>query len=69
MFILNDDMSIYVTRGDMVAFNVGAVDQNGNAYVFKPGDVVRFKVVEKKNYDNVVFQRDLAVEAETTSVM
>ena len=68
MFILNDDMSIYITRGDTAVISVDATDQNGNAYVFQPGDVVRFKVVEKKNYDNVVLQRDLAVEAVTTRV-
>lgn len=60
MFVLNDDLSIYVTRGDIVFFNVGAED-DGQAYTFKAGDVVRIKVYGKKAADNVVLQKDFPV--------
>ena len=60
MFVLNDDLSIYVTRGDIVFFDVGAED-GGQAYTFKAGDVVRLKVYGKKAADNVVLQKDFPV--------
>lgn len=60
MFVLNDDLSIYVTRGDIVFFDVGAEDA-GQAYTFKAGDVVRLKVYGKKAADNVVLQKDFPV--------
>ena len=60
MFQINDDMSIYVTRGDIVAFTVTAKD-NGKNYKFQPGDVVRLKVFGKKDAENVVLQKDFPV--------
>ena len=56
MFVLNDDLSIYATRGDIVFFTVSA-EQNGKTYTFKAGDLIRFKVYGKKNAKNVVLQR------------
>jgi hypothetical protein len=67
MFVINDDKSIYVTRGDAVVFNVKA--KLGEAeYVFRAGDVVRFKVFEKKKCDKVVLKKDVTVTEETTTV-
>ena len=60
MFVLNDDLSIYVTRGDIVFFNVYALD-NGQIYSFKPGDMVRFKVYGKKDAGRVVLQKNFPV--------
>lgn len=68
MFYINDDMSIYITRGDSAAFSVMA-DNHGATHTFKPGDVVRFKVTERKNCTNVVLQKDFAVEEETDTVI
>lgn len=67
MFQINEDMSIYVTRGDVVFFTVSA-DANGVPYTFKKDDVVRIKVTEKKNSKNVVLQKDFLVNAETEAV-
>lgn len=67
MFVVNDDLSIYVTRGDEAAFSVSAED-NGEAFVFHPGDIVRFKVFGKKDPGNVVLQKDVAVTDETLRV-
>ncbi len=67
MFTINSDSSIYVTRGDVAFFNVTA-QENGVAYKFQPGDVVRMKVTEKKNCDSVMFQKDFLVEGETETV-
>lgn len=60
MFTLNDDLSIYATRGDIVFFSVSAEDE-GKPYKFQAGDVVRIKVYGKKNAEDVVLQKDFPV--------
>lgn len=67
MFLINDDMSIYVTRGDSVFFTVRA-EENGEQYIFRVGDVLRFKAFSKKDCEDVVLSKDFPVEADTTSV-
>lgn len=67
MFVLNDDLSIYVTRGDIVFFSVKA-EQKGETYTFKAGDVMRVKVFGKKNAKNVVLQKDFPIVADCTEV-
>lgn len=63
MVIVSEDKTIQVTRGDTVVFTVSA-DIDGERVNFNPGDVVRFKVYEKKNANNVVLQKDFPIEAE-----
>ena len=60
MFTLNDDLSIYATRGDIVFFSVTA-EEDGKNYKFQPGDVVRIKVYGKKDAEDVVLQKDFPV--------
>lgn len=60
MFVLNDDLSIYATRGDIVFFTVTAKD-NGAPYTFKAGDIVRIKVYGKKDAESVFLQKDFPV--------
>lgn len=67
MFVVNEDNSIYATRGDIVFFSVSAED-NGSPYKFKAGDVVRIKIFGKKDAESVVLQKDFSVEAETEKV-
>ena len=67
MFTLNDDLSIYATRGDIVFFSVTA-EEDGKPYKFQAGDVVRIKVYGKKDAENVVLQKDFAVSDITESV-
>lgn len=66
MYHVNEDMSIYVTRGDAVAFTVSACDEEKTPYQFQPGDVIRFKVVEKKACENVLLQKDFGIWTYTT---
>ena len=47
MFVINEDKTMYLTRGDVAVFTVGA-NVGETAYTFRVGDVVRFKVFEKK---------------------
>ena len=67
MFTLNDDLSIYATRGDIVFFKVSSLD-NDVPYSFQPGDIVRFKVFSKKDAEDVVLQKDFPVTDLTQSV-
>lgn len=60
MFVLNDDLSIYATRGDIVFFTVTAED-DGVPHVFKAGDVVRIKIYGKKNANELVLQKDFPI--------
>lgn len=63
MVVLNEDKSIYLTRGDAVTFPVSY-----EGYTFQPGDVVRFKVYGKKDAKNVVLQKDFGVTEECEEV-
>lgn len=67
MIIVNEDLSICLTRGDAVAFSVSA-EHNNEDYTFQAGDVVRFKVFEKKNCEGLMLQKDFYVTETTTEV-
>lgn len=67
MYVVNEDKSIHVTRGDQCQFPVTAVI-DGEAYQFQVGDIVRFKAFRKKDCTTLVIQRDFKVEAETDTV-
>ena len=60
MFKINEDLSIYVTRGDIVFIGLSA-SNNGEVYTFQPGEVLRFKVYGKKDAENVVLQKDFPI--------
>lgn len=67
MFKINDDLSIYVTRGDMVFLKVTA-ENNGEPYTFDVGEVLRIKVYRKKDCEEVVLQKDFPVTTATQEV-
>lgn len=67
MFVINDDMTINITRGDAAAFSVSA-DFNGEPYEFRPDDIVRFKVFAKKDCADVVLKKDIKVTEPTNAV-
>lgn len=68
MFTINGDKSIYLTRGDIAVIEVRASNSDNTDYTFKIGDVVRFKIFEKKQHDKIIIQKDVIVDSETTSV-
>ena len=69
MFVINEDKSIYVTRGDVAYISVSAIDkETGTKYKFKPGDVVKINVFGKKDTENVVLEDAVTVTAETEEV-
>lgn len=67
MFVINDDLSIYITRGDAAVFSVGATIGEAE-YTFREGDVVRFKVFAKKDCEDVVLKKDITVTEATSRV-
>ena len=67
MFQINEDLSIYATRGDIVFFTVAA-DENGESHVFKNGDIVRFSVYGKKDAERVLLKKDFHVFEDTETV-
>ena len=60
MFKINDDLSIYATRGDQVTINLSAKTGEAN-YNFRVGDLVRFKVTAKKACNKVLMSKDVRV--------
>jgi hypothetical protein len=68
MFKVNDDNSIYVTRGDFVVLRITA-EKDGVPFTFKQGDKIRFNLYEKKNADAVVYSQEVPVEVESEEVM
>ena len=62
MFVINEDMTIYCTRGDTAVFSVTA-KVGETEYLFRQGDVIRFKVFAKKDCADVVMQKDVMVYA------
>jgi hypothetical protein len=67
MYRINEDNSIYATRGDIVIFSVSA-DNNGEPYTFQAGEVLRIKVFGKKDAENVVLQKDFPITEVTQRV-
>lgn len=67
MYKVNDDLSIYVTRGDIVLMSVSA-DYKGTPHTFQPGDLIRIKVSKKKKCTEVVLMKDFPVTSETQNV-
>ena len=68
MLKINADLSIYLTRGDVAVLETGASNNEQEPYMFKTGDIVRFTVVERGDYESVVFSKDVVVENETPTV-
>lgn len=57
---INTDKSIEINRGD--ACTIILTNKTGN---FNIDDVIKFSIVEKKNYENVVLQKTYTVTEET----
>lgn len=58
---------ISLTRGDFFPFRCKAKNRDGTDYVFKAGDIVRFKVFSPETGE-VVLQHDTVVSEENTFV-
>lgn len=61
MFVIYQDQSIHITRGDIASIVISATLQDGSLYKFALGDIVRFKVFDKNGCDTVHIQKDVEV--------
>ena len=68
MFKINEDKSIYLTRGDIANISVSATTSDGELYQFKQGDIVRFKVFKRRDCGCVELQKDFPATMGTTLV-
>lgn len=68
MFVIDNEKNIHLTRGDIVNITVSANTQDGTAYTFATGDVIRFKVVAAENCEKIEIKKDVTVESETQAV-
>ena len=57
---------LQITRGTYSPIDVTATDDDGFDYVFKVGDIVRIRVYDKGNCNNVVLIKDAEITKETT---
>lgn len=62
------DKKIHLTRGDIACIEVKIKSDDDTDYIFKIGDVVRFKVIKKRDCGCIEIQKDVIVDEETTSV-
>ena len=67
MFKINSDRSIYVTRGDIVFFNVSAT-YDGSKYRFRAGEVLRMLIYCKKGCSSVVMRKDFVIDRDADVV-
>ena len=68
MFRINEDKSIYLTRGDVANIGITAKNADGGQYTFKAGDIVRLQVFKRKDCSDVVLSKSVEVKEETTEV-
>ena len=69
MFVIDSDLTMHVTRGDAVQFNVRA-SIDGIEYIFRADeDIIRFKVFAKKNCTNTVLKKDVVVTENSDVVL
>lgn len=78
MFKVNEDLSIYATRGDFVSLTLTA-ENNGEAYTFQPeredengnklpADKVGIRITAKKNANKELLDKFVVVTEETQAV-
>lgn len=61
--------NIQVTRGNYMALTVTATNPvDGTAYTFQIEDVIRIKIFERKNVDNVFLEKDFKINEPTEEV-
>ena len=60
MFRIDSDKNIEINRGDTAVIKL--INKSGNFYV---GDKLKFSIVEKGNYKNVVFQKEFNISEES----
>ena len=66
---ISSNYNIETNRGDMLSLSINANNrQDGSRYTFQVNDVIRFKIMKKKQCDEVVLQKDVKVTEVCESV-
>lgn len=60
---------IGIVRGNYLPLTVTTKNTDGSDYIFQLEDVLRFKVFEKRNVDNVFLQKDFKIREVATEVL
>ena len=63
MYKIDSDKNIHVTRGNRATIRLKAK----NDETFKVDDVIKFSIVERKDYDNVIFQKRFVCSQESST--
>lgn len=67
--MINEDKSIYVTRGDIASISLTAKNkEDGSDYTFKKDDVVRFTVYGRKDAERVLLQKEIPILEDSAAV-
>ena len=64
-----EEKNIEIVRGNYLPVTVTAQNTDGSDYVFQPEDVLRFKVFERKNVENVFLEKDFKINEITKEVL
>lgn len=67
MFKIEGD-TIHLTRGDAASIGITIEQDEETTYEFQIGDVIRFSIYEKGNYNNVKLRKDIEVTQITEEV-
>ena len=68
MFTIDEENTISITRGDVGIIEIRVENTGRGNYVFQPGDIIRFKVFNKKQHSSVVLNKEITVETEADVV-
>lgn len=68
MFTISQDKTIHITRGDVANIAVKAHYDDGSPYTFLTTDLIRFRIIKRKDCNCVVFAKDVTVSEPTQSV-
>ena len=66
--IVDANMNITTVWGDWLPLTFNPTDKDGNPYKFQEGDVIRFKILKKKDCNCVELQKDFEPVAGSTSI-
>lgn len=58
-----EDKEIHINRGDRATIRLRRKEEQ-----FKTGDLVKFSIVDKRNYNNVLFQKEYQVQEDSEYV-
>lgn len=58
--------NIDITRGNILPLTIDALNEDKSKYEFKVDDIIRFTIMEAKNVNNILLQKDFKVEEAST---